>query len=363
MLRHFVVALLLLLGHVFGQQAEPSRTLVPIAAMTANEGWVASRTGDAAVGHGRLSLEALRSNELSRGAAVRESAGSWVGSAAVTTDELGRPIAIGRDWECEFDATGARFLPVLGNRSPVLMDLRLRAAGLRRGPLEVPFAAEAAPHVRGERVCYRRADGIVERFDTTDAGLEHSLVLERPVDGDGDLVVTITIGGNAAAHGTRAADGALCFSRGRGGVDYGKLTAIDARGARCAGELRLVPGAIEWVLPESFIEQASYPLVLDPLIGSNLQLTVPIAGALGSAFETDVDADLVHDVSTDTYLLVWQRVYSTGTLSPTYTTSIRGQRLDGNGAPVGAVLAISVVDSSRSPCVASVNPSNRFAVA
>lgn len=316
MLRHSVVALLLLHGHAFGQQAEPSRTVVPM-----------------------------------------------VGSAAVTTDELGRPIAIGRDWECEFDATGARFLPVLGNRSPVLMDLRLRAAGLRRGPHEVAFVAEAEPQVRGERVCYRRAEGIVERFDATDAGLEHSLVIERPVGGSGDLVVTIALGGNAAAHGKATAGGGLCFSQGRGGVDYGTVTAIDARGARCAGELRMVPGAIEWVVPESFVARASYPLLLDPLIGSNLQLTVPIAAAPGSAFESDVDADLVHDVSTDTWLLVWQRVYSTGTFLPTYTTSIRGQRLDGNGAPVGSVLAISVVDSSRSPCVASVNPSNRFAVA
>lgn len=283
-------------------------------------------------------------------------------SACVATDEIGRPIAIGTDWECEFDASGARFLPVLGSCSPVLMDLRLRAASLRRGPHEVPFAAEAAPEVRGERVAYRRAEGIVERFDATDAGLEQSLVLERPVGGEGDLVVTIAIGGNAAAHGRQTADGGLCFSQGQGGVDYGALTAIAADGARCPGDVRLVPGAIEWVVPAAFVERASYPLMLDPLVGSNFQVTVPLAGAPGSPFESDVASDLAYDVSTDTYLLVWQRRYSTGTPTPTITTSIRGQRLNGNGALVGSVLAISVVDSARSPRVANVNPSNRFAV-
>ena len=285
-----------------------------------------------------------------------------VASAGVTEDELGRPIAIGPDWECEFDADGARFLPVLGGVSPALMDLRLRAASVRRGDASLALAAEVPPQVRGDRVSFQRADGVVERFDATPAGLEHSLVLERRIGTAGDLVVAIALGGNAAAHGRPAAGGAVRFTQGQGGVDYGALTAIDANGARCRGTLRLVPGALEWVVPAHFADAAAFPLVLDPLVGANFQITVPLAGAPGSPYESDVDSDLAYDESTDTYLLVWQRRYSTGTLAPSITTSIRGQRLDGNGAPVGSVLAISVVDSSRSPHVANVNPSNRFAV-
>lgn len=285
-----------------------------------------------------------------------------VAAATLTEDELGRPIAIGPDWECEFDASGARFLPVLGGVSPVLMDLRLRAASIRRGDCELELAAEATPQADGTCVTFVRADGVVERFDATAAGLEHSLVLARPVGTAGDLVVRIALGGNAAAHGRPGERGAVRFTRGQGGVDYGALTAIDADGARCRGTLRLVPGALEWIVPARFADVATFPLLLDPLVGSNFQVTVPLAGAPGSPYESDVASDLAYDESTDTYLLVWQRRYSTGTLTPAITTSIRGQRLDGNGAPVGSALAISVVDSSRSPRVANVNPSNRFAV-
>jgi site-specific recombinase XerD len=47
----------------------------PIAAMAATKGLVASRADGAAIGHGRLSLGALRLRELLRGAKVRETTG------------------------------------------------------------------------------------------------------------------------------------------------------------------------------------------------------------------------------------------------------------------------------------------------
>lgn len=284
-----------------------------------------------------------------------------VASAGVTEDELGRPIAIGPDWECEFDADGARFLPVLGGASP-LMDLRLRAASVRRGDTELPLAAEVVPTVRGLDVCYRRGSGIVERFTATPGGLEHSLSIAQPIGTRGDLRVRVALDGHAAAHGRALGDGTHLFATGRGGVLYGTLIGIDAAGRRCAGSVRLVENGLEWHLPAHFVDGAQWPLVLDPLIGSNFQITVPLAGSPGSPYETDAASDLAYDVSTNSYLLVWQRRYGTDTFASTATTSIRGQRLDGNGAPLGGVLALSVVDSSREPRVANVNPSNRFAV-
>ncbi|MBX3465048.1 MAG: hypothetical protein KF830_17910 [Planctomycetes bacterium] len=281
-------------------------------------------------------------------------------SAAVTTDELGRPIAIGPDWEAEFDAEGARFLPVLGRVSPVLLDLRLRAAAIRRGGAELVLAAEVQPEVQGDEVHYRRAPGVVEQFTATPAGLEHSLVLARPVGAGGDLVVRVALGGYAAPHGRAVAGGAHLFSQGQGGVHYGSLVGIDANGVRCPGSVRLADGALEWTLPAAFVDRAQWPLLLDPLVGSNFQITVPLAGTPGNPYETDADSDLAYDVSTNTYLLVWQRRYNASSTST--TTSIRGQRLDGNGQPLGSVLALSVVDTARKPRVANVNPSNRYAV-
>ena len=275
--------------------------------------------------------------------------------ANVTTDDDGAPIALGPDWEARFDAEGARFVAVLGSLTPELVDLRLAATALRQGAVARPLAAEALPEVRGDRVSYRRDPDVIEHFDATLRGLAHSLVLERPLGGRGDLVVEVALGGSVAAHGKQLDDGTLWFSKGYGGVTIGALTAIDATGARCAGALRLAPQGLEWVVPATFAERCAYPLLLDPLVGTNFQVSVAASG-LG-AWEQDLDSDVAYDATTDRYLVVWQRWYSAGG-----NAAILGQRFLATGAPLGGVFTISSASTSRTPRVANCNPSNRFVV-
>ncbi|MBX3463979.1 MAG: hypothetical protein KF830_12475 [Planctomycetes bacterium] len=301
---------------------------------------------------------AVRTQDPARPAAPEFPAAIPVG---ITHDELGRPIAIGPDWEAEFDHSGARFLPVLGSLSPVLMDLRLRAATVRQGDVELALAEDVPPAVRGPQVCYQRAHGVVERFTARREGLEHSLLLTRAIGGTGDLVVRIELAGEAAPHGKPTAAGTHLFAAGHGGVSYGALTAIDARGERVAGGVRLVPGGLEWTVPGRFADAAAWPILLDPLVGTNFQITTPISGPFAQPHEFDLAADVAFDVSNDNYLVVWQRNYSSGGTAA--VSSIRALRRSATGAAIGSVLAVSVVDSSRSPCVAGVNRANRFAIA
>ncbi len=282
--------------------------------------------------------------------------------ANVTADEHGAPIALGPDWEARFDADGARFIAVLGSLTPELVDLRLGAVRVRQGDVELPLAAAAAPAVVGDRVAYQRAPGVTERFDATLPGLAHSLLLERPLGGRGDLVATFALAGTVAGHGRQLADGTLLFSKGHGGVAIGALTAIDANGATCAGALRLAQGAVEWVVPASFANRAAYPLLLDPLVGTNFVLTSPLVGSggvLGTPHETDGNADVAFDTSTATWLVVWERSYwGTG------LKTIRGQRFGTTGTPLGGMIGIATNNTLllREPRVANVNLSNRFVV-
>jgi hypothetical protein len=282
--------------------------------------------------------------------------------ANVTFDESGAPIALGPDWEAHFEARGARFVAVLGTLTPELVDLRLAAASVRQGEVELPLLAETAPEIDGDRVRYRRAAGVVERFDATLAGLAHSVLLERPLGGRGELVVTVAFAGSVAGHGKQLADGTLLFSKGHGGVAIGALTAIDATGARGAGELRLAPGGIEWVVPAAFAERAAYPLLLDPLVGTNFVLSQPLVGTgglFGSPYEYDGNADVAYDDSTSTWLVVWERGY----WGPG-TQAIRGQRFGVTGVPIGGMLSLATNTTLllREPHVANVTGSNRFVV-
>lgn len=270
-------------------------------------------------------------------------------AADLVADENGRPRALGPDYEAEFTAEGARFLPVLGDGAPRTQDLTFGALGMARGERWIPLDT-TAPQTRGPLVVYTRAEGIEERFEVTRAGLEHSLWIQGPIPGEGDLVVHIGLGGELRGAGAAQADGSHRFDRGFGGIRYGHLVAIDALGRQVAGKVELAPNGLTWTVAADFVDQATWPLLLDPLVSSAFS----VSSASGSS--ADRESDVAYDLSNDVYLAVWQRTFSGG------DRAIRAQRFSANGTLLGPMLSISNNISSRSPRVANVNLSNRFAV-
>ena len=259
--------------------------------------------------------------------------------------EDGTPLAVGAHVEARFGPEGARVTPVLGERAALRWDLHLRAVELERGGVARTLPT-TDPILVGQRLVYPRAPGVEERFDAAPGGLMHSLWIEQPIGEAGDLVVRLALGGNLAPHGQLQADGTHRFDGGEGGLTYGNLTAFDAAGAEVAGDVRLVPGGMEWRVPAAFVDSATWPLLLDPLVGENTTIATPDVG----------DIDLAFDLSTQRYLVVWER-----RLSATDRV-LRAHRTTATGAPVGGVLALSEVVTTRAPKVANVNASNRFAV-
>jgi hypothetical protein len=276
-------------------------------------------------------------------------------TAGVSIADDGRPLAVGPDWIATFDERGATFVPALGNRAPRRQDLVLEARELRRGSAVVALTDDE-PQARGDTVVFERAPGVEERFEATLAGLEHSLLVAGPVGSDGDLVVRVDLGGEVGAAGTRRSDGSHRFGVEHGGVSYGRLFGIDANGTRCDGDVRLVPGGLELVLPATFVDSAAWPILLDPVVGSIFGISDPAPGSPTFA-EADSNPVVAFDDSTNNYMAVWERRFAANS-----DVRVFYQRFDSNGQPVGSFFAVSTSTLAYEPRVVNLNDVDRFAI-
>lgn len=223
-------------------------------------------------------------------------------SAAGLTGDSGRLDGFGADYVVQFDADGMRFQPALGERAATDQRLGIHLAGITRGGEPVALDAAVPPVRRGATAVYGRSAAVEERYDVRGGGVEQSFLF-RALPGRGDLVVRCRLDGELAPRGAAAAAGGVQFLLPElGGVSIGAVTGIDAAGARCAGAVRLVDGQLELSLPASFVDSATLPLVLDPLIGSRID---PDPNNL-SATEPAV----AYDASSTGFLIVWRQVLS-----------------------------------------------------
>jgi hypothetical protein len=253
-----------------------------------------------------------------------------------------------QSYEARFDARGVTFVPALGRGAPREQSLRFEALSVARGSTRIALAA-AEPVADGMTAVYARAPGIEERYEVRRDGLLQSFVFAAPLAGDGDLVVRGRLSGAVAGAPQRAADGSHAFHGAAGGVCLGTVTGIDAVGRSTAGDVRIDGEDIELSLPASFVRDAAWPLVLDPLISA--------AFTVDGSTNDDAQPDVAWDASTAHYLVVWRRTFSAA------SSAVRGQRLDGAGALIGGTVffgSSGLVTSG--PRVADANHGSRFAV-
>ena len=202
----------------------------------------------------------------------------------------GRPVLIGPGYRLVFDEPGIAFHPALGPAAPVTQELAYELLDVRVGGVELFSATdEAQLRLDGIRAHYEHAGGVRECYEATLAGVEQSFVFpERPL-AQGDLVVRGRLRTNMLA--VEAPGGGLAFElTGVGGVTIGAVfdtdsyaasaegepsavLGIDAEGTTARGTIRFDGNHVEYVLPASFVAEAAYPLVLDPLIGADVQVS------------------------------------------------------------------------------------------
>ncbi|MBK8975245.1 MAG: hypothetical protein IPM29_04925 [Planctomycetes bacterium] len=262
----------------------------------------------------------------------------------------GQLVGGGASYEISFLSGAVEVTPALGERAPHDYPLLLTLDSVRRGDREVCTGGPESPiHAEGElRVEYRRGLHVVERYDVRADGVEQSFVLRERPAGRGDLVVRLAIRSELRAEPGSGLGGLELTTPGIGGVSIGAVTGIDADGVRAAGSLAYDGRHLELSLPDRFVEHATYPLVLDPLIGG-------ITSA-GASFD-DYEPDIAYDATNDVYLVVWEfRTSATD-------YDVWGQRLNGDGTRQGGIVfAVRSSGIQSRPVVANVAVSDQFLV-
>lgn len=264
----------------------------------------------------------------------------------------GRVVGFSMRYKAVFDHGGVEYTPALGERAPHNMPLRFTLQSVRRGEqtlLDATAAAPPEPCMAGDRVSYDRGD-IDEHYDVRGDGVEQSFSFERPLAGSGDLIVRGRI--TTELRGERGTDGGWRWLLdGVGGVSYGRVTGVDAAGHVVTGDLRCEGAHVELALPAAFVDAAVYPLVLDPLLGT--EFLVSGIGPIDNS-----DPDIAYDASNDVYLVTLQNRFSA------VDTDVYAQRMNGvGGVFLGAPLLVDGSVSTASHVrVANVNASDQFLV-
>lgn len=279
---------------------------------------------------------AAASLRLSHGLAAQPD-GTWKGGGA--------------DYRARFDGQGFVYEPALGAGVATTQRVATRLSAVERGGSALALGAVRSVAQAGTTLVYDHG-AIDERFAVGAHGVELAYVFEQPLPGQGDLVVRLALGTTLPLASADAASG-LRFARAEGGVSIGGVTGIDADGDTVAGTLELgttAAGDSELLLrlPAAFVDAASYPLVLDPLVGTSF--------GVATSGNDDTNPDAAFDATNDAYLVVWQRTFSAA------DSDIRGQRVSSAGALVGSAIFFNSAGVAVNPQVANVNRKNVWSV-
>ena len=270
-------------------------------------------------------------------------------NSGLRTDGADQLRGGGPDYRVRFTRAGMRFEPALGVAVETTQHLQLQLHSVNRvGEPAIDMSHDASPQLQHLRASYQRASGVTERYDVRPEGVELSWQFDARPAGSGDLRVRYAIDTSLPSP-IEVIGGGLQFTLPDiGGVSIGGVTGIDANGATVAGGMRLVDGMLELSLPQSFVDEAAYPIVLDPLVGSVFTVQ--------SLANTDSDPDVAYDSTTSRYLVVWRRWFSASSAEP------RGQLVTSGGTVVGSTLFFNANGECEAPRVANLPTRDRFGV-
>lgn len=169
-------------------------------------------------------------------------------------------------------------------RAPLVQgNLRLEtvAAGRAATVAAKPGHAQLGPD---GQVIVPRGD-FEEQLRSTPLGVEQSWHFAKRPAGKGDYVLRIAVSGLPYL-GKTPSGHHFGVDRDRPGLRYGSATFVDATGTETGVQVGYEAGALVLRLAESVLDQAAFPAVLDPLLGVESELDVPVfetrAGASGN---------------------------------------------------------------------------------
>ncbi len=185
--------------------------------------------------------------------------------------------AAGKNYKASFHG-GMTFVPYAGMDVATNRELSWRTTAVRVGGTELTNGRSHARRAGDFRYEYDLG-GVIEAYDVLAEGLHQTFVIaDRPTIA-GDLVVRGSIGGNLTTTNRSAAHGPVTFfdDAGVATVTYGHAIAIDGNGDVAEMTTAVENGQIELRLPGQWLEQATFPIVVDPVLSNELLELVPIA--------------------------------------------------------------------------------------
>ncbi len=269
-------------------------------------------------------------------------------NAGLQPDHMGHGLlGGGADYRVRFADSGMRFEPALGPNSPTTQHLGLRPTAVNHGLTRVEIAPHVAPQQVGCTATYNHGNAMRECYEVRPEGVELTWRFDRPLGSDGDLVVHYAVDTSFAA--PMASSTGLDFRGEHGGVHVGAVTGIDATGRACPGSLAWIDGGVAMSLPAAFVNSATWPIVLDPLLGTTFPVSVGLTYA-------DGEPDIVRSGGGASYLIVWERTFSATNVE------IRGQRVDAFGSLFSSTIFFGSNGVASSPRTAAIGNPSRYGV-
>lgn len=245
-------------------------------------------------------------------------------SSQVLHDQMdGTRYALGRTYKMWFDDQGARYAPRFGERAAKNLPLH--------------FAFDSAPisiSRTGDRVVLDRGS-FQEIYDLGVEVVEQSFWIDKRAQ-DGDLAFRIPL--RTELQNLEDAGPGLRFGReDLGEVRYGDATILDAAGNRVGVESRRGADGIEITVPDSFLDRAVFPIVIDPILE-----TIPV----DTGTDNMRNPDVVYIDSSNVFIVVYERVQSAT------DTDLLQRRYEADGDFLDEILIAGGTDNERFPAIA-----------
>lgn len=231
-------------------------------------------------------------------------------------------VVEGGTYRASFDQRGFTYTPSAGSTRLRVDLLTVGSAGTTR---QTAATVWEPSHQAAQR---RVGAGVTERVSARHGELEWDIVLSRPLEPSGDVLVRARVDG-VAAHPSAVepeTDGRALRLRLTDGttVRLGALVVVDATGRELyRGLPHVEQGVIELSVPASALRGAVFPVTLDPTVGPATTVT-----AAGNRYQPSVAFDGTN------FLVVWQELVGS-------QYEIYGTRIDGDGTTVGTPFLIS----------------------
>ena len=229
----------------------------------------------------------------------------------------------------EFTAEGITFRPRHGGPE---WKWKLSAVGTAQVKTPLVHLQEVMPvNESAEVVAFRRL-GMTERYLAKVRTLEQQFVLLQPLDlGGEDLVIA----GQVDCAGTFSREEKQwVWKTGNGAVTLGDVLVYDADGKELEAHMEVSSNGTKIVVANSGLAAATYPVTIDPEIGTN-DFRISDMGPDGNAAFDGFTPAVAYNSTNNEYLVVWQGDDNTSPLVDN-ENEIFGQRITAaTGAEIG----------------------------